>query len=56
MGAGGIQFNITKRIGIYVEPELSWTVPSENHVLETWRSEYPFMFSVATGLRINFGK
>ena len=56
LGAGGIQFNITKRIGIYVEPELSWTVPSENHVLETWRSEYPFMFSVATGLRINFGK
>jgi len=56
LGAGGIQFNITKRIGIYVEPELSWTVPSENHVLETWRSEYPLMFSVATGLRINFGK
>ena len=56
LGAGGIQLNITKNIGLYVEPELSWTIPSESRVLETWRSEYPFMFSVATGLRINFGK
>ena len=53
LGAGGIQLNITKNIGLYVEPELSWTIPSESRVLETWRSEYPFMFSVATGLRIN---
>ena len=53
IGAGGIQINITKRIGFYVEPELSWTIPSEGHVLETYRSEYPFMFSVVTGLRIN---
>ena len=56
LGAGGIQLNITKNIGLYVEPELSWTIPSESRVLETWRSEYPFMFSVATGLRINLGR
>ncbi len=56
IGAGGIQFNITKRIGLYIEPELSWTIPSESRVLETYRSEYPFMFSVASGLRINLGK
>ena len=54
--AGGIQLNIIDRIGLYIEPELSWNIPSESRVLETWRSEYPFMFSVATGLRINFGK
>ena len=56
IGAGGVQFNFTKHLGIYVEPELSWTIPSENRVLETWRSEHPFTFSVTTGLRINIGK
>lgn len=56
IGAGGVQFNFTKHIGLYFEPELSWTIPSESRVLETWRSEHPFTFSVATGLRINIGK
>ncbi len=56
IGVGGLQFNIFKRIGLYVEPGLSWTVPSGGHVLETYRSERPFMFSVSTGLRINLGK
>jgi len=54
--AKALKTNITKNIGLYVEPELSWTIPSESRVLETWRSEYPFMFSVATGLRINLGR
>ena len=53
LGAGGVQFNIGRRIGLYVEPELSWTLPSKNRVLSTYRSEHPLMFSVATGLRIN---
>lgn len=56
MGAGGIQFNVTKRLGIYVEPELIWTVPSGSCVLVTYRTEHPLMFSVASGLRINIGK
>lgn len=53
LGAGGVQFNINRRIGLYVEPELSWTAPSRHRVLSTYRSENPLMFSVATGLRIN---
>ena len=53
LGAGGVQFNMTRRLGLYVEPEISWTLPSEKRVLETWRSAHPFLFSVATGLRIN---
>ena len=53
LGAGGIQFNFAKHIGLYVEPELSWTPNSENHVLETYQSKHPFVFSVVTGLRIN---
>ena len=56
IGAGGVQFNFSKHIGIYFEPGLSWTIPSESRVLETWRSEHPFAFFVATGLRINIGK
>ncbi len=56
LGAGGIQFNAAKRLGLYVEPQLSWTVPSKNRKLETYRSGHPLMFSVATGLRINLGK
>ena len=56
IGAGGIQCNITKRIGLYLEPEISWTVPSENQVLETYRRDNPLMFSVVSGLRVNIGK
>ena len=56
LGAGGVQMNVTKHLGMYVEPELSWRIPSEKHVLQTYRSEHPLMFSVAAGLRINLDK
>ena len=60
VGAGGIQMNATKHLGIYLEPELSWRIPTDNpklgnHSLVTYRSEHPVMFSVATGIRINLG-
>lgn len=51
-GAGGIQFNLSKHVGLYLEPELSWNVPSDNQTLRTYKSEDPFMFSVSSGLRI----
>lgn len=56
LGTAGAQINITKQIGLYMEPEFSWDIPSDNHVLETYRSKHPFMFSIATGFRINLGK
>ena len=56
LGAGGVQFKVTRHLGLYVEPEISWTLPSEKRVLETYRSAHPFLFSVATGLRINLDK
>ncbi|MBR4228630.1 MAG: hypothetical protein IKR72_05955 [Bacteroidales bacterium] len=72
IGAGGIQFNATKRIGIYLEPELTWSKPPKkahldyygdvvimeegDYRLETYRTEHPFMFTIATGLRVNLGK
>lgn len=55
LGAGGIQFNFTKRIGLYLEPQLSWLIPSDRSVLETYRTNRPLNFSLVTGLRISLG-
>ena len=56
LGAVGLQFNITRHFGVYLEPEISWTVPSDSRRLETYRSEHPLMFSLAGGLRVNLRK
>ena len=53
LGAAGAQVNLNERIGIYIEPEVSWDALSGRRVLETYRSENPFMFSIATGIRIS---
>ena len=55
LGAGGIQFNATRNFSLFVEPEISWTLPSERRVLSTYSSEHPWMFTVASGIRINLG-
>ncbi|MCQ2111470.1 MAG: PorT family protein [Bacteroidaceae bacterium] len=52
VGASGVQFNITRNLGLFLDPTFSWSIPSNNRVLETYRSEYPFMFTVSTGMRI----
>ena len=56
LGSGGMQFNLSRRVGLYAEPGISWTVLSGRHWLETYRSEHPVVFSVSTGLRVNLGK
>ena len=56
LGAGGVQWNIAGKLGLYLEPELSWGLTSKNRVLETYRSEHPLMFSATTGLRLTLGK
>ena len=56
LGAGGIQFNATRNLSLFVEPEINWTLPSDRRVLSTYSSEHPWMFTVATGVRINLGK
>ena len=56
LGAGGIQFNATRNLSLFVEPEVSWTLPSDRRMLSTYSSEHPWMFTVATGVRINLGK
>ena len=56
LGAGGAQMHITRQLGLYVEPELSWQFPAGGNRLATYRSEHPLMFSVVAGLRVNLGK
>ena len=56
LGAGGLQLNITKNLGLYLEPQISWTFTPKNTVLETYQSAHPVMFSVSTGLRFTIGK
>ena len=52
LGAAGIQFNMTKRLGLYAEPGIRYSIPSGNPVLETYRTVKPLHFSVSTGVRI----
>ena len=56
LGAGGIQFNATRNLSLFLEPAISWTPPSDRRVLSTYNSEHPWMFTVATGVRIHLGK
>ena len=53
IGAGGVQFNITDNLGVFLDPTFSWNIPSNNRVLDTYRSEHPFIFSLPFGIRIN---
>ncbi len=55
LGTGGVELHLTDHTGLYIEPGLSWTVPSAGQVLTTYRSEHPVMFSLAAGIRINLG-
>lgn len=56
LGAGGIQFKITEKLGVFIEPELTWNITPKNQVLESYRTKNPLMFSVSSGLRITIGK
>lgn len=53
-GAGGVLFSISDHFGLFLEPTFSWSIPSDNRVLDTYKSEHPCMLSVATGLRVSF--
>ena len=55
LGAGGIQLNISKRLGLYVEPQLSWAFTPDYLDLKTYRNVHPLMFSVTSGLRFTIG-
>ena len=56
LGAAGIQWKFTKNLGLYFEPEISWTNPSFTNPLQTYRTEHPVVFSLTSGFRYTFGK
>ena len=53
LGSGGVQWNASKLIGLYLEPSMSWSFMPEPRITETYLTEHPFTFLIATGIRIN---
>lgn len=54
LAAGGIQWNMGRRTGLYIEPQLSWTPRRADRTMDIYRKIRPLMFTVESGLRINF--
>lgn len=52
IGSGGVQFNITNNLGLFFDPTFSWNIPADNRILDTYKSDHPFMFSVSSGIRV----
>lgn len=53
-GVTGIQFNITERTSIYIEPELCWACLPAAPTINTYRTGHPLMITFAAGLRYSF--
>ena len=56
LGVGGLQLKLTDWLGVYVEPQLSYTLPHESNVLETYRTVHPTVFTLSTGVRLSLRK
>ena len=54
MANASLQFALTKNLGLYIQPEVSWYFKPADPVLQTYRTEHPLMFTVGAGLRIGF--
>lgn len=54
MADASLQYALTEHLGLYVQPEVSWYFKPTHPVLQTYRTEHPFMFTVGAGLRIGF--
>lgn len=50
--ATGLQVNPVPKVGIYLEPEVSYAL--NDGTIQTFRSEEPFVFTVRAGLRFTF--
>ena len=51
----GIQYSLTRRLGLYVEPGMSYYF-DDNSTVETIYKEKPLNFNLNLGLRLTFGK
>lgn len=53
LAAGGIQWDINRFLGLYLEPRYSLFLSDTDGRLVTFRTESPARFSLAAGLRVN---
>ena len=54
VGTGlGLQYNFTPNIGLFAEPSLQYFIPMHSDI-ETYRTEYPFTFSLPLGIRFTW--
>ena len=51
-GAIGLQYNIIPKVGLYIEPDFSYSLNEGS--IQTYRSREPFVITVRGGLRFNF--
>ena len=51
-GAIGLQYNIVPMVGLYFEPDISYSLNEGS--IQTYRSREPFVITVRGGLRFNF--
>ena len=51
-GAMGLQFNIVPMVGLYFEPDISYSLNEGS--IQTYRSREPFVVTIRGGLRFNF--
>lgn len=52
--ASGLQVNISKHIGAYVEPRLIWVLPSVLYDDDPFRRDHPLFLKLASGIRYTF--
>lgn len=52
VGCGlGLQYNVTRNIGLFAEPSVQYYIPRNNNV-ETYCTEHPFSFVLPLGIKI----
>ena len=54
MADASLQFALTKNLGLYIQPEVSWFFKPADPVFQTYRTEHPLMFTFGAGFRIGF--
>ena len=53
LGAVGAQYNLSRRVGVYVEPGVSYYF-DDGSSLATLRKEHPCGFTLQAGLRLTY--